>query len=174
MRLIALLASLLAVSGELSSANDVLWLVVPYVRQRENACGAATVSMILKYWQAKGYVQNVNADPDLIETDLYSGGSSGILASKVTEYLANAGMPTFVFAGTWDVLYTHLKKGRPLIVALKSSTNHYVVVVGTDREGEVLLLNDPARRKLFKISRKEFETSWRHNQNWTLLAVPES
>ena len=46
-----------------------------------------------------------------------------------------------------------LAKGRPLIVALKPSAGaplHYVVVAGLIRENKLVLLNDPAERKLLK------------------------
>jgi ABC-type bacteriocin/lantibiotic exporter with double-glycine peptidase domain len=50
--------------------------------------------------------------------------------------------------------------------------SHYVVVAGVS-EGAVEM-NDPADRKLRKISRGEFEKKWRAAGNWTLLAVPRA
>ena len=37
---------------------------------------------------------------------------------------------------------------------------HYVVVAGLDEKRELVLLNDPAQRKLLKEDRSEFEQEW--------------
>jgi len=75
----------------------------------------------------------------------------------------------------WDNLRMHLEKGRPLIVALKPADGnwlHYVVVVGMDWEQNIVMLNDPAQRKLLKQDRAGFEKEWRGVNHWTLLALP--
>jgi len=91
-------------------------------------------------------------------------------------YFKEHGFRTFSFSGEWDDLQQHLQKGRPLIVALKPSRGdgslHYVVVAGMDSEQEILLLNDPARRKLLKQDRAGFERQWSATGKWTLLALP--
>src|SRR4029434_1062007 len=66
----------------------------------------------------------------------------------------------------------------PLIVALKPSEAgaplHYVVVAGLDQQAGLVLLNDPARRKLLKQDRADFEKQWSGVNKWTLLALPQS
>ena len=49
---------------------------------------------------------------------------------------------------------------------------HYVVVAGVDDSSQVVLLNDPAQRKLLKEDRAQFEHEWKATGFWTLLAVP--
>jgi hypothetical protein len=70
-----------------------------------------------------------------------------------------------------------LKKGRPLIVSLQpenaGAALHYVVVTGIDWQSGAVFINDPARGKLFRLERADFERQWRPNRNWMLLAVPE-
>ncbi len=84
---------------------------------------------------------------------------------------------TFVLRGTWQDLEEHLRKGRPLIVALQPTGNgralHYVVVAGIDSTANLVMFNDPAERKLAKLDRKTFEKEWKVTGNWTLLAVPQ-
>ncbi|HLI29469.1 MAG TPA: C39 family peptidase, partial [Terriglobia bacterium] len=74
-------------------------------------------------------------------------------------------------------LADHLGKGRPLIVCLREpgieSTLHYVVVAGLDPGRNVVLVNDPARRKLTMLAQASFERQWATAHNWTLLAVPQ-
>jgi hypothetical protein len=47
------------------------------------------------------------------------------------------------------------------------------LVTGVDEKQQIVLVNDPARRKLLPISRSDFEKSWDATNRWTLLAVPE-
>jgi hypothetical protein len=41
-----------------------------------------------------------------------------------------------------------------------------------DTPQSVVLVNDPARRKLLKLERGTFEKDWTAADRWTLLAVP--
>ena len=79
--------------------------------------------------------------------------------------------------GLWGDLQQHLERGRPLIVALQPSGHnmplHYVVVAGLEGTDGLVLLNDPAQRKLLKQDRVSFEKEWKAAGNWTLLAVPQ-
>jgi hypothetical protein len=38
----------------------------------------------------------------------------------------------------------------------------------------LIMLNDPAQRKLLKSGRAEFEKDWNGTHNWMLLAVPSA
>jgi ABC-type bacteriocin/lantibiotic exporter with double-glycine peptidase domain len=150
-----------------------VWLDVPFVRQEKNGCGAASIAMVLQYWQRQqGKAPSV--DPERIQRALYSRQAHGIYASEMEHYLQQQGFQTFAFAGEWKDLGEQLGKGRPLIVALKpgSAALHYVVVAGVDEQQGVVLKNDPAERKLLKQDRPNFEKEWKAAGNWTLLAVP--
>ena len=91
-------------------------------------------------------------------------------------YFRKSGFRTFAFRGEWTDLQQHISKGRPLIVSLKASglkgPFHYVVVAGLDSERGYVFLNDPAQRKLLRVSREVFEAEWSPSGNWTLLALP--
>jgi ABC-type bacteriocin/lantibiotic exporter with double-glycine peptidase domain len=150
-----------------------LWLDVPFVKQDRNACGAASISMIMQYWSVGDPAAK---DPLAIQRLLYSEEAKGIYASDLQQYLQDHGFATFAFKGEWSDLQQHLSRGRPLIVSLGNrarSPLHYVVVVGLDWERERVLLNDPARKKLVQMDRKQFEKSWKSTNNWTLLALPQ-
>ena len=156
-----------------------LWLDVPFVRQAKNGCGAASVSMILRYWQKQGVaVEAATSDAALIQNLLYSKEVRGIWGSDLEEYLRAQNFQTFVFAGKWEDLRQHLAKGRPLIVCLGDTdaegNRHYVVVTGLDEAGGLILVNDPQRRKLAKIHREQFEKEWATAGHWTLLALPQN
>jgi predicted double-glycine peptidase len=158
----------------LLSASDAVWLDVPYVKQPTEGCGAASIAMVIQYWAMQSGRQP-DADVATIQRALYSHDAHGIYASAMEKYLQQNGFGTFVLSGTWADLQHHLEKGRPVIVAIKPTGEkslHYVVVAGIDND--ILLLNDPARRKLLKYARPDFEREWKATSNWTLLAVPRN
>src|SRR5262249_46575716 len=66
----------------------------------------------------------------------------------------------------------NLLKGRPLIVALRGSPLHYVVVAGMDEGQNIVFVNDAASRKLRAMHRADFEKRWLATKNWALLATP--
>jgi ABC-type bacteriocin/lantibiotic exporter with double-glycine peptidase domain len=150
------------------------WLDVPFVKQEKNGCGSASIAMVMQYWQKQqGRSSDDSAQATHIQRALYVPGSDGIYASAMERYFQEHEFRTFSFRGDWEILEQHLKKGRPLIAALKPSGSlHYVVVVGLDPEQKFVLLNDPAQRKLYKQDRSDFEKQWSAIGKWTLLALP--
>jgi ABC-type bacteriocin/lantibiotic exporter with double-glycine peptidase domain len=155
-----------------------IWLDVPYVKQSEDGCGSAAISMLLQYWNAHGTaIDSRRADATAIQKQLYSRKVHGIHASTMESYLKDSGFRVFPLNGDWKDLLEHLKLGRPLIASLQLGTArtplHYVVVTGIDWQNEAVFINDPARGKLLRVVREDFEKQWRPNRNWMLLALPE-
>ena len=154
-----------------------IWIDVPFVKQETDGCGAASIAMVMQYWQQQqGQPVSPFAEPDHILHVLHTNTAHGIYASDMERYFQQNGYRTFEFSGEWSFLKRQLEKGRPLIAALKPDSSrelHYVVVAGLDEENELVLLNDPAQRKLLKEDRSRFEQKWKATGNWTLLAVPE-
>jgi ABC-type bacteriocin/lantibiotic exporter with double-glycine peptidase domain len=155
-----------------------VWVDVPFIPQEKNGCGAAVLAMVMQYWdQQQGRASGPEADAEVIQRELYSRPAHGIYASELERYLDQHGFQTFALRGDWDDLKQHLSKGRPLIVALHPSSTaplHYVVIAGVEDQQGMVLLNDPAQRKLLKESRSDFEREWSAAGKWTLLAVPRS
>ncbi len=161
-----------------SQESAGIWLDVPYVKQSEDGCGSAAISMVLQYWNAHGMrIDSQRADAKAIQKQLYSRKVRGIFASDMENYLKASGFKVFTLDGNWAELQEHLKQGRPLIVSLRpGSANtplHYVVVTGIDWQTNATFIHDPARGKLLRVERADFEKQWRPNRNWMLLAVPE-
>ena len=174
-----IIATVLWVSGALFAADPSgIWLDIPFVMQEKNGCGAASIAMVIEYWRVQqGGSAPGSIDAAQIGRNLHSDAAHGIFASDMQRYFEQNGYAVFAFAGDWSDLEQHLKKGRPLIVALKPGSTgplHYVVVAGIDRERQLVLLNDPAQRKLLKEDRSRFEREWKGAGRWTLLALPES
>jgi ABC-type bacteriocin/lantibiotic exporter with double-glycine peptidase domain len=155
-----------------------IWLDVPYVKQTEDGCGAAAISMLLQYWNAHGAgTDTERSDASAIQKQLYSRKVRGIHASDMESYLKESGFRVFPLNGDWKDLLEQLKQGRPLIASLQpgsaKTSLHYVVVTGIDWQNGAVFINDPARGKLLRVARGDFEKQWRPNRNWMLLALPE-
>ena len=155
-----------------------VWLDIPFVKQEKNGCGAASIAMVMQFWQRQqGITPSADSDAPNIQLALYSLKAHGIYASDLERYFERHGYRAFALEGRAEDLKEQLAKGRPLIVALKPAAGaplHYVVVAGFDPEHNLVLLNDPAERKLLKQDLNAFEKQWKGTGNWTLLAVPQT
>src|SRR5215468_1487596 len=153
-RLATLAALSFCLCGVMPAAEDSgVWLDVPFVKQEKDGCGAASVAMVMQYWfklrncadgkqAGKGAcAPSESVDAAEIYRALYAPGAHGVYASAMERYFKQRGFNTFAFRGEWDDLLNHLRKGRPLIVALKPSDAaaplHYVVVAGLDLRAEL-------------------------------------
>ncbi|HKW87747.1 MAG TPA: C39 family peptidase [Candidatus Acidoferrales bacterium] len=153
-----------------------VWLDVPFVAQKKNGCGAAALAMVMQFWERqRGAAHARAADEAAIEAAL-DPHAKGIANEAMASYLKGNGFQVFEFRAGWDDLRENLAKGRPLIVALgpegPKEPLHYVVAAGMDWVHDFVFVNDPAQRKMMRVTRKEFEDEWKATGNWTLLAVP--
>ena len=152
------------------------WIDVPFVRQPKNACGPASIAMVMQYWQKQpGMHAPAAGELPQIERDLQPANHQEVRASAMLRYFKQRGYRAFAFAGQWTDLEHEIAKGRPLIVALRpegGDTLHYAVVTGVNDAEHTVLINDPAQRKLLQEDRRQFEKEWEATGKWTLLAVP--
>jgi len=176
----ACLAGLLMLSccGVFAAAGTPgIWLDVPFIQQQKDGCGAASIAMVMQYWQQHGQPGSMSAEYTRIEDALLSRQAHGIYASAMEQYLHQNGYAAFAFTGDWNLLQHHLQMGRPLIVAVRPGALdplHYEVVAGVEQDNQLILINDPAQRKLLKEDRATFEREWKATGRWTLLAVPQA
>ena len=168
--------ALLAAAPALIAAEQLLWIDVPYVRQPPEGCGAAALTMVMRYWQR--YDRSIDgeaSDTQRIQQGIYSAERRGIPAASMTGYLSEQGFRAFDFAGEWKDIERHISLGRPLIVCLGAGRDgplHYVVVAGAAPDRA--LIHDPVAGKLLPVARREFENRWSGCGNWALLAVPNA
>lgn len=171
-RVALLLAALLG-----AQSSSAVWINVPFVAQPSEGCGAASVSMVMQYWAAQQHREPGSASRvDAIQKQVYSPKRHGATPAALERYLQQHGYLTFAVSGTWKDLETQVRKGRPLIVALRPDGQrdlHYVVIDGIDSGQEMVMMNDPALRKLLTEERAGFEKDWSATHYWMLLAVPK-
>ncbi len=172
----SILAFLLLSAATFADGPVNLWLDVPFVAQTKDGCGAASIAMVMQYWERQqSQPAKPEAQPLQILHALYSETAHGIYASAMESYFQAHGFRAFAFAANWIDIERQLHYGRPLIVALKpgsGSSLHYVVVAGLNQPQQLVLVNDPAQRKLLEENQSQFEREWKAAGNWALLAVP--
>ncbi len=116
-----------------------MWLDVPFVAQTKDGCGAASIAMVMQYWERQqGQPMRTEAEPEQILRALYSEPARGIYASAMAHYFQANGFRAFAFPADWIDIERELHYGRPLIVALKPGASlHYVVVAGVDQPSKL-------------------------------------
>src|SRR6185295_14630508 len=100
-------------------------LNVPFFHQQTNGCGAASVAMVMHYWERQ-------QPPERVYQRLYNADQKGILLSDMKRYLEESGFRAFTLRGEWNDIEQHLAKGRPIIVSLKKNRAariHFAVVI---------------------------------------------
>jgi ABC-type bacteriocin/lantibiotic exporter with double-glycine peptidase domain len=137
-------------------------LSVPYVSQHKDTCGAASLTMVLRYWK-----EDVSHD-EVVRPELH-----GIAGSRLADFARERGLEAVAYRGDMAHLRDFVGKGRPLIVAwhLGGERYHDVVVVGFDEERGTVLVNDPAAGPSRSVGAARFEKRWAAAGYWTLLVT---
>ncbi|MGC1462484.1 MAG: C39 family peptidase [Terracidiphilus sp.] len=173
-----MLAGLLLAVATAGQGPPAVWVDVPFVHQPREGCGAASIAMVMQYWAAQlKTAPRDDSDVEAIQGQLYSSHKHGIAAEQVVQYFRTHGFQAFALNGRWSDLEEQLRRGRPLIAALRprgQSELHYVVIDGIDEEHGFVTMNDPAERKLLTRERAGFEREWSATHNWIVLALPAS
>jgi ABC-type bacteriocin/lantibiotic exporter with double-glycine peptidase domain len=141
-------------------------LGVPFVSQHKDTCGAASLTMVLRYWS-----EDVSQDD--VARALVTPELHGIAGSRLAEFARGRGLEAVAYRGDMTQLRDFVGKGRPLIVAwhLGGSRYHDVVVVGFDDERAAVIVNDPAAGAARRVGMAKFEKRWAGAGYWTLLVT---
>jgi ABC-type bacteriocin/lantibiotic exporter with double-glycine peptidase domain len=143
-------------------------LSVPFVAQQRDTCAAASLAMVLHYW-------NADVSHDKIASTLLEPQLHGILGSRLERFAQERGFTAIAYAGDLPQLRDFVSKGRPLIVAWKVGHHqfHNVVVVGFDETSGDVVVNDPAAGAGRVVAARDFEKRWAGAGHWTLLVLPK-
>ncbi len=149
---------------ELRSSPDTVVLdITPFRQKQLNLCGAAALAMVLTYWGHKTSVGEV-------VQALGPPGPRGYTGFQLLALARREGFAAFIYRGSMLDLYLNLRKTRPLIIIKsKPGYNHYVVVIGATRQGQ-LILADPETGPM--VTRADIlGKQWRRSNYFTLLVA---
>jgi predicted double-glycine peptidase/predicted small secreted protein len=158
---------------------------VPLVRQKGiKDCGAAALSMVLRYWEQGGEPLSRTSDRALaserseIDRALRREPGAGLSAGELRDYARRHGHSAFVFQGSFEDLKHEVHAGRPVIVGThKPLTSgealaHYEVVVGHHPDRKRVLTLDPAHG-LRENDVRGFMAEWESAGRVTLVILPK-
>ncbi len=140
-------------------------LPVPYVPQPEDGCGAAALTMVLRYWDQPADVEEIART--LVDPELH-----GIRGSTLEGFARDRGVTAIAYKGDLVQLRDYVARGRPLIVAWKLKKGYHNVVV-VDAGEAALTVHDPAVGPSRSVKADEFERRWKAAGYWTLLVLPK-
>lgn len=152
---------------------DAAWGIVSGMQfqpqQTEADCGAAALAMLLTHRGHTTSRQEVTAvhppEPE-----------RGILAARLRDYARAQGFSAFLISATVMDLERELSRGRSVLVGLvkrkgRRAYSHYEVVVGLRRDGQKLLMLDPASGWR-QSAVTDFATEWEGSGRLALMVLP--
>jgi tetratricopeptide (TPR) repeat protein len=141
---------------------------VPYVEPRTDECGPASLAMMLQW-------SGLAVDAEALAPALMAEEKSGALQISLVAETRRQGRLAYPIAGTEELL-RELEAGHPVLVLQNLGLSwlqywHYAVVIGADRERQVMVLHsgkDASREVEFAI----FDRTWERAERWGLVILP--
>ncbi len=156
-------------ASDYSCQKNSCYIDVPMVEQENNLCGAASLTMVFKYW-------GKNISQYSVSDKIFNQSHKGILSNDLKSFSEKMGFLAFIYKSEINNIKENIKKGRPLIAAIRSqapSGFHYVVIVGFDEELALIFVNDPYLGKMKSMNVQDFSEKWKEANYWTLLLLPK-
>jgi predicted double-glycine peptidase len=175
--LLTLVVSAICPITQFAANADAVRLDVPFIKQRSKGCGSAALAMVIQYWSNRGLIKRTDkaADPLFIQKQLYDSSARATKGSDMQRYLREHGFEAFAIGAESGDLWTHISRGRPVIICLApgGKSLHYVVVVGGERFSHQVVIHDPQRGAFLRVDFDRFQEAWRATGGWALVAAPK-
>lgn len=144
---------------------------VPFHPQEDYQCGPAALASVLA-------VADVSVTPEVLVSTVYLPARQGTLQPELLAATRRHGRIAYPLAPRLADLLREVAAGNPVLVLQNLAFSfaprwHYAVVVGFDRERDVLLLRSGRTQRL-EISFRAFENTWGRGGYWAMLALVPS
>jgi tetratricopeptide (TPR) repeat protein len=141
---------------------------VPFFAQEEFECGPAALAMVAQ-------TAGVKVTPEALVSQVYLPGRKGSLQPEILAATRRQGLMAYLLKPTFEDVLREVAAGHPVLVFQNLSFPvypvwHYAVVVGFDREQQLLWLRS-GRTERMEISWSAFERTWARGQYWAMLAL---
>lgn len=142
---------------------------VPFFPQEDYECGPASLAMM---FQAAG----VNARPEQLVQQVYIPGRQGSLQVELLAASRRHGLMAYRLTPVLEDLLREVAAGHPVLVFENLSLPiypvwHYAVVVGFDRDRNILVLHS-GKTEALEMSLFTFERTWVRGGNWAIVVLP--
>jgi tetratricopeptide (TPR) repeat protein len=141
----------------------------PFFPQEEYECGPAALATVL---QAAG----VAVQPEALVKQVYLPGRKGSLQVEMLAASRRYGLPAYALQQKLGAVLEEVAAGHPVLVFQNLSLPiypvwHYAVVVGFDRDRNVLVLRSGRTQRL-EMSLFAFERTWARGNYWAMVVLP--
>lgn len=142
---------------------------VPFYPQEDFECGPAALAMVAG-------AAGVLVAPDALVEQVYLPGRKGSLQNDMLAATRRQGLLPYLLSPRVDTLLREVAAGHPVLVFQNLAFSfypvwHYAVVIGFDRERNVMLLHS-GRTQRMEMSLFTFERTWARANHWSMLALP--
>ena len=149
----------------LSKDERALISNVPYIMQKAEHCGPATLAMIFNFW-------GMNITQDEIAQEIYSPELKGTLSIEMVLYAVQKGFEAEMYNGSLQDLKNRIKAGFPLIVSHRENEEskrvHYLVVWGFNDDKKIVYVHSGVRENL-SMDYRTFLKYWGWAENLTFF-----
>ena len=142
---------------------------VPFFPQEDFECGPAALAMVAG-------AAGVSVSPEALVEQVYIPGRKGSLQQEMLAAARRQGLVAYPLSPRLEDLMREVATGNPVLVFQNLSFAvypvwHYAVVIGYDRDRNVLVLHS-GRTERMEMSLFTFERTWARGQYWSMLALP--
>ncbi len=144
---------------------------IAFFPQEDFECGPAALATIA---DAAG----VHVTPEALVAQVYVPARKGSLQAEMLAAARRQGLVAYPLGPSVHSVLREVAAGHPVLVLQNLAFSfypvwHYAVVIGYDRERNVLLLRS-GRTERLEMSLFTFERTWARAQYWSMLALPPS
>lgn len=142
---------------------------VPFFPQEDYECGPAALAMVAG-------AAGIEVRPEALVEQVYLPGRKGSLQQEMLAASRRQGLLAYPLRPSVEAVMREVVAGHPVLVFENLAFSfypvwHYAVVIGFDRERNVLLLHS-GRTERMEMSLFAFERTWARAGYWAMVALP--
>lgn len=142
---------------------------VPFYPQEDYECGPAALAMVAG-------AAGVQVQPEALVEQVYLPGRKGSLQLEMLAASRRQGLLAYPLSPRVEDLMREVAAGNPVLVFQNLAFSfypvwHYAVVIGFDRDRNVLVLHS-GRTERMEMSLFTFERTWARTHYWSMVALP--
>ena len=141
---------------------------VPFFPQNDYECGPAALAMVAG-------AAGIEVSPESLVEQVYLPGRKGSLQQEMMAATRRQGLVAYPLSPQIESILREVAAGNPVLVFQNLAFSvypvwHYAVVIGYDRDRNVLLLHS-GRTERMEISLFAFERTWARGNYWSMVAL---